>query len=185
MFDLNAVGLEGQTEAQRRRCFHHFAAEGFPVEVGPSAHVGVVVAHGTVHLGHDVDACNALAHKFQTHHHVGHFFAHGGGAGGLAVRAAEHGHVGVGVGHLAQLGNQAIQARQDDFIAARLQLQRVAGVVDVFAGAGKVHKLGCSFELGMAFEFFLNPILHGLHVVVGDLLFVFDGQGVFGAEVGH
>jgi hypothetical protein len=37
----------------------------------------------------------------------------------------------------------------------------------------------------MAFELFLDPVLHGLHVVVGDLLFVFDRQGVFGAEVGH
>ena len=185
VFDLNAVGLEGQAEAQRRGCFHHVAAEGFPVEVGPSAQVRVVVAHGTVHFGHHGNACDALAHLFQAHHHVGHLFAHRGGAGGLAVGAAEHGHVGESVGHLAQLGNQAVEAGQDHVITAGLQLQGVAGVVDVFAGASKVHKFRGSFEFGVAFEFLLDPVLHRFHVVVGDLLFVLDGQRVFGAEVRH
>jgi len=89
------------------------------------------------------------------------------------------------VGHFAQFGNQAVEARQDDFIAARLQLQGVAGVVDVFAGASKVHKFRRGFEFGVTFEFLLDPILHRFHVVVGDLLFVFDGQRIFGAEVRH
>ena len=44
-----------------------------------------------------------LARRGQAHHHVGDLLADGGRAGGLAVRAAEHRHVGVGVRHLAQL----------------------------------------------------------------------------------
>jgi hypothetical protein len=147
--------------------------------------VGVVVAHGAVHLAHDLDGGNALHGALQAHQHIGHFLAHRGGAGGLAVRAAEHGHVGVQVGHLAQLEHDAVQARQHHLVAPGAQLQGVAGVVDVFAGAGKVHKFGRFFQFGAGLEFALDPVFHGLHVVVGGFLDVLDGLGIGLGEVFH
>ncbi|MNV58059.1 hypothetical protein D3C71_1504180 [compost metagenome] len=115
--DLDRVGLEGQAQAQRFGRFDDLLAEGFPVKLRPGGQVGVVVAHGAVHLAHDLDGGDLLAGRLQAHHHVGHFLAHGGGAGGLAVGAAEHGHVGKGVRHFAQLEHDAVQARQDDLVA--------------------------------------------------------------------
>ncbi|MNV47284.1 hypothetical protein D3C71_1391460 [compost metagenome] len=99
--------------------------------------------------------------------------------------AAEHGHVGVLVRHLAQLEHDAVQRGQHDHVAADSQLQRVAGVVDVFAGAGEVHEFSGLLELGTGFELGLDPVLHGLDVVVGDLFDFLDGFGVGLAEVLH
>ena len=61
---------------------------------------------------------------------------------------------------------------------ARLQHQRMAGVVDVLAGAGEVHELGRRRQLGMALEAGLEPVLDRLDVVVGRALDVLDGLGV-------
>ena len=63
----------------------------------------VVVAYRAVHFGHDFDCGDFFARLHQTHHHVGNFLADGGRAGGLAMRAAEHGLVGKLVRHVAQL----------------------------------------------------------------------------------
>ena len=43
--------------------------------------------------------------------------------------------------HIAQFGNDGVEHRQYHLLTACLQLQSMAGVVDVFAGASKVHKL--------------------------------------------
>jgi hypothetical protein len=77
------------------------------------------------------------------------------------------------------LAISAVQRRQDHLrVAPALELQGVAGVVDVFAGAGKVHKFAGRLQFGRAFEFLLDPVLHGFHIVVGGFLDVFDGGGV-------
>jgi hypothetical protein len=102
--------------------------------------------------------------------HVGDFLAHGGGAGGLAVRAAEHGHAGVSVRQRLQLRADTVQRRQQHLFARGLQHQRVAGVVDVFAGAGEVHELGrAASSSGWPLNARLDPVLDRLHVVVGGL----------------
>jgi glutathione S-transferase len=64
-------------------------------------------------------------------------------------------------------------------------LQRVAGVVDVFAGAGEVHELGGLFQLGAGLELGLDPVFHRLHVVVGGLLDLLDGGRIGLGEVPH
>ena len=183
--DLNAEGLECQTQTPLAalcfadlRGFHDFAGKGFPVKVGPGRQVGVVVADRAIHLAHQLHSGDFFAAALQAHHHIGHFLAHRGGAGRLAMGAAEHGHFGKGVRHVAQLGDQPVQARQDDLGARALELQGVTGVVDVFAGTGKVHKLGTFFQLRAVLELGLDPVLHGFHVMVGDLFKILDGQGV-------
>ena len=59
----------------------------------------------------------------------------------------------------------------------------MAGVVDVFAGAGKVHKLGRFFQLRTVLELGLDPVLHRLHIVVGGLFKFLDGDGIGFAEI--
>jgi hypothetical protein len=59
----------------------------------------------------------------------------------------------------------------------------VAGVVDVFAGAGKVHEFRCFFELGARFKLGLDPVFDGFHVVVGGFLDLLDGGRIGLGEV--
>ena len=200
--NLNAVGLKSQAQAhglrgRRAGCglgrFHHTAAKGLPVHIGPGTQVRVVVAHGTVHLGHERHGGNAVQRGLQTHRHIGQLFAHRGGAGRLAVGAAEHGHRGIGMCHVAQLVGHALQARHQHLLAAVLDLQRMAGVVDVFAGARKVHKLARLLQLGPAVKHTLdahglvatNPVFHRLHVVVGGFFNRFNGLGISRAKRRH
>ena len=181
--DLDRIGLKGQAQAQRFGRLDDLPAEGFPVEVGPGAQVGVVVADGAVHLAHELDGRNALARAGQAHDHVAQFLADGGRARGLAVGAAEHGHVGELVRHLAQAGDHLVQRGQQHGVAPALELQGVAGVVDVLAGAGEVHELRGLFQFGACVELGLDPVLHGLDVVVGGLLDLLDGHGIGLGEV--
>ena len=90
--------------------------------------------------------------------------------------AAEHRHIGKVPGHGAQLGDQAVQAGQQHGLTCQLELQAVAGVVDVFAGAGEVHEFSRCQQFRLAFKARLDPVLDGLHIVVGDPLEVLDGQ---------
>ncbi|MNT83632.1 hypothetical protein D3C72_2235310 [compost metagenome] len=99
--------------------------------------------------------------------------------------AAEHGHVGVLVRHLAQLQHHAVEARQHNLVTASADLQRMAGVVDVFAGAGKVHEFRRLEKLGAGIESALDPVFHRLHVVVGGLFNLLDCLGVRFGEVGN
>ena len=100
-FNLDAVGLEGQTQAQGLGCLDHFATEGFPVEVRPGSQMRVVIAHGAVHLGQQPDVGDLVACCLQAQHHVGNFLANGGRTGGLTVRTTEHGNIGKGMCHVA------------------------------------------------------------------------------------
>ena len=106
----------------------------------------------------------------QAHHHVGHFLPT---VVGLAVWPCVRLSMGTSAYRWAisrRLEHDAVQARQHHLVAPGAQLQRVAGVVDVLAGAGKVHELGGGFQFGTGLEFALDPVFHGLHVVVGGFL---------------
>jgi len=157
--------------------------EALPVDSRVRDDVRVVVAHGAVHLAQDLDRGDAVTRRLQAHHHVGDLLAHRGGAGGLAVGAAEHGHVGVGLGQVAQLHQQLVQRRQHHGVAPRAQLQGVAGVVDVFAGAGEVHELAGFLQFRTGFEPGFDPVFNGLDVVVGGLLDLLDGHAIGFREV--
>ena len=61
----------------------------------------------------------------------------------------------------------------------------MAGVVDVFAGARKVYKLGGLLQLCMALKFTLDPVFHRLHVMVGGFLNLFNGQCIVHGKVLH
>jgi len=68
----------------------------------------------------------------------------------------------------------------------RTQLQGMAGVVDVFAGAGKVPRIHwLSSQFRPRLELGLDPILHRLDVVVGGLLNRLDGFAIGLGEVFH
>jgi hypothetical protein len=100
------------------------------------------------------------------------------------VGAREHGHGGELGRHLAQGRDQGVDRRQHHLLAGRLDLQRVAGVVDVFAGAGEMHELGGREQLGPGFEFRLDPVLDRFHIVVGGLLDLLDRDRVGLGEIG-
>jgi hypothetical protein len=94
------------------------------------------------------------------------------------MRAAEHRDVSELVGHATQGADQAIDGGQDHLLARGLEHQAVAGVVDVFRCAGKVHELAGLFQLGVAGKTLLEPVLDRLHIVVGGFFDVLDGLGI-------
>ena len=147
--------------------------------------MGVVVADRAVHLAQHRHIGDALSGGVQAHHDVGDFFAHGGGAGGLAMGAAEHGHIGKRMGHVAQAQEHAVQFRQNHHVARGAQLQGVAGVVDVFAGAGEMYEFGATHQLGPRLELGLEPVLHSFNIVVGGFFDVFDRLSIGAGEVTH
>src|SRR5256885_17214080 len=63
----------------------------------------------------------------------------------LAVRAAEHGHGRVGVGHLAQLGSDARQGRQQDRKSTRLNSSHLVISYAVFCLKKKTTYVSFSF----------------------------------------
>jgi len=67
-----------------------------------------------------------------------------------------------------------------------LELQRMAGVVDVFAGAGKVREfLRRHVSSGTGFELGLDPVFHRLDVVVGGLSIALMASAVGFREILH
>jgi hypothetical protein len=88
------------------------------------------------------------------------------------------------VGVLAQQRVHAAQPRQKDKAAA-LQHQRVRDVVDVFRGAGKVHKLGRMRQRRHVLRAPLDEVFDCLDVVVGLGLDGLDLGARFDVELGH
>ena len=100
--------------------------------------------------------------------------------------------MGIAVRHLAQFVDHRVDSRQQHLFSGGLQLQSMAGVVDVFAGTGEMDEfigLGqlfaqCSRQTGQLALLF-EPILHRLHIVVGGALNRFDGHAVLGRKRLH
>ena len=111
-FDLDAEALLHQAQAPcALRRLDDATRKRWPIDVCTGGHMGVVVAHRAVHLGQQRHAVYALASVLQTHQHIGDFFAHGGGAGGLSMGATQHGFIRIAVRHLAQFVDQGIHRR--------------------------------------------------------------------------
>jgi hypothetical protein len=60
----------------------------------------------------------------------------------------------------------------------------VRGVVDVFRGAGEVDEFRGGHQFRHVLDLFLEPVFHGLDVVVGDGFDFLDAGGVGFGEVG-
>ena len=118
--NLNAVGLKCQTQTQWLRRLNHAPCKCFPVEIGPSRKMGVVIANRAVHFCHELDGGNPAARCHQTHHHVGNFLPDSGRTGRLAVSTAEHGYFGKLAGHRAQFGDYRIKGGQENGVASAL-----------------------------------------------------------------
>ncbi len=119
-FDLNAVCLKAKAEPNRRWSFDDAFAKCFPIKVRPSTQVGVVIANSTIHLGKNGYLGNALTRSAQTHHDVCNLFAYGGGTSGLAMGAAQHGYIGICMGHVTQFGDDGVEQGQHHLLATRL-----------------------------------------------------------------
>ena len=96
--------------------------------------------------------------------------------------ARKHRNVGPG---MRVVRDDAVDALEElnEFGAALDEHQRMARVVDVFRGAGKVHELSGASQLVVMFDLALDPVFDRLHVVIGGLFNRLDGFAVFEREV--
>ncbi len=65
----------------------------------------------------------------------------------------------------------------NDISHAFFQHQSIGKVIDIFRGAGEMHKLHDGCELTVFCELFLEVVLNGLDVMVGHGLLVLDDGG--------
>ncbi len=143
-FDLNGVGVPCQSQRA-----HELLGQLVPVDVRVGGQVGVVVAHGTIDLAHDLYVAQLFGLACQTIGHIGEFLAHGSGGSRLPVGARQHGDVGHGLGHVRQRIHQCVHLRHQHLLPRFLHHQRVGEVVDVFAGAGEVNEFLDFVQFGM------------------------------------
>ena len=89
----------------------------------------------------------------------------------------------MGMRQFAQRGNNPIEPRQQHPFARVAQHQRIRKIVDVFAGAGEVHKL---FGLGERFvvaDLFFDEVFDRFDIVIGGRLDRLDLGAVLNTEV--
>jgi hypothetical protein len=146
--------------------------------------MGVVVAHGAIELGDKRHGGNLLAGPHQARRDVGHFLAQRGRRRGLAVGAGQHGQFGKLVCQVAQAGDHGVQLRQEIGADRILQHQGVGYVVDVFRGAAEMDELADAHDFGIACQTVLQPVFHGLDVVIGAGLDGLDGFRIGDRETG-
>ena len=79
--------------------------------------------------------------------------------------------------------DQLVERGQQHLGTRGLQHQRVAGVVDVLAGAGEVHELARRLQLDVVVQALLEPVLDRLDVVLGDSLGAGHLLDLLGAEL--
>jgi len=84
--------------------------------------------------------------------------------------------------HRRERRDDAVESRQQRLAPRRVEHQRVAGVVDVLAGAREVEKADRARETGLGCEALAEPVLDRLDVVVGAPLDRLDRVGVGGRE---
>ena len=176
--NLDAVRLKRKAKPHGLWRFHYATAEGFPVNLRCRTQMRVVIADCAIHLGQQRHGSDLITRLLQPHQHVGHFLADRGGAGGLSMGAAEHGNGRILLRHHTQAGANRIQAGQHGLLPAGLELQGMAGVVNVLAGAGEMHEFGCILQFSAAVEFAPDPVFHGFHVVVGGFFDLLDGARI-------
>ena len=85
--------------------------------------------------------------------------------------------------HIAQLANQAVKRGQQDCLAGTFDLQCMTGVVNVFAGARKMDKLGHAPQFRPGIKLGFDPVFDRLDVVVSGFLNFLDGHGIGLGEV--
>ena len=178
-FYLGGVGVPLQSQGGDK-----LLGIGLPVDVRVGAEVSIVVAHRAIDLAEVLHALKLAHLPLQARDDVGYFLAHGGGAGGLAVGARQHRGGGALVGERDQGVDNLAHRRQQDFLHAVAQHQRVGEVVDVFRSAGEMHELAYGPEFLMVGKTLLDEILHRLDVVIGGGLDILDAARVRLAEVG-
>ena len=176
--DLGGVRVELQAQG----LLDELLGVGLPVQFGVGGQVGVVVANGTVDLAQQFHGGELVALALQAGDHIGHFLAHGGGGGGLAMGARQHGLVGLGVGLAADGADHLVHLRQQDF-PGFFQHQGVGQVIDVLTGAGEVNKLAHAGQLFVLGHLFLDEVFHRFHIVIGGGFDFLDALGVFGFKV--
>ncbi len=99
------------------------------------------------------------------------------------MRARQHRQVGVGVCQLAQLGDDAVDGRQQNVGACVAQHQRIGKIVDVFAGAGEVHEFLGLGQRRVVADALFDEVLHRLHVVIGGGFDGLDARAVVDVEI--
>ena len=139
---------------------------------------------GAVELAQELGAGHALHLTVQTVREDRELLAQGGGRGGLAVRAREHGHSLGLTRHGGDGRHETARRGEPDLLHGVLDAQRVGEVVDVLGGAREVHQ-GSEVPETQLRQAPSDEVLHRLHVVDRHGLELREFRHGGGVEAGH
>ena len=183
---LPVVGLDlgGQGIPREPQAGHERAGDPRPVRVRCGGGVGREGSGGAVELAQELGAGHALHLTVQTVREHRELLAQGGGCGGLAVRAREHGHSLGLTRHGGDGRHETVRRGQPDLLHGVLDAQRVGEVVDVLGGAREVHQ-GSEVPETQLRQAPSDEVLHRLHVVDRHGLELREFRHGGGVEAGH
>ena len=115
--DLNGVGVEGQAEAD----FNKVAAMGFPIHIGISDHMGIVVADCAIDFAEELLRLQVFKLTLQAVHDIGDFFTQCAWCSRLAMRTAHHRDGSQLMRHTGQFFDNFGQFRQQNSLTRFLQ----------------------------------------------------------------
>ena len=145
--------------------------------------MGVEIAGCATELGCHPTCLELVELTLQTIREHTDLLAQTGGRSRLAVGAGQHGNVfpllGVGV----QLVDQFLKHGDVHLLQRLAKHQGKRGVVDVLGGQSEMDELLVGVQSAYGIEFFLDEILDGLHVMVGDTLDVLHTGSVLLREI--
>ena len=178
MFDLRGV----LRAAEPQRLADEPVGECHPVVLRIGRTVCVEVAGRAAELGRNGDVVQhgqLLLDAFDENHEL---LAQRRGRSGLAVRARQHRHLAPLVGESRQFVAHLFDGGVVETRHRLLQRERNGRVVDVLRGKPEVNEFLVGFQSERV-HFFLDDVLDGFDVVVGDRLDLLDALGVGGREI--
>ena len=178
MLDLRGI----LRAAEPQRFAHEFVGEGYPVVLRVGCPVGVEVACRAAEFGRHGDVVQhgeLFLHAFDKDHEL---LAQRRGGGRLAVGAGQHRHVAPFVGEGGQFVAHLFDGRVVNPCHGVLERERDGRVVDVLRGEAEMYEFLVSSQ-PEAVHFFLDDVLYGFDVVVGDRFDLLHAPGVGRCEI--
>ncbi len=169
--DLGGVRVVLQADG-----FNESAGDHRPIDIGSGRHVRVEVAHRAIPFAENRDVLPTLFATPEACDEVGDFFAERRRAGGLTVRACEHGRISVTMRQCSECRGDSLDRLRKDH-ARRGEKPGVTDVVDVFRRTAEVHQFECGLGCACVGKLAAYVVLDGLHVMIDGGL---DGLDSFG-----
>ena len=152
---------------------YELVAEGTPVILWISHMMSIVVTSGTTKLSCNLASLQRLELLSETINVNHDFLAQAGWRCRLTMSLSQHRNILPLISVSLELCNQLLYLWVEALFQSLLHRERHTGIVDVLRCQTEVDKLLVGIQATNLVELFLDEVLNGFHVMVGNLLNVF------------